>query len=252
MRSLLLAAALLVGPVGAAQAQVSIAVGLPSIEIGVHVPVYPELVLVPGYPVYYDPHASTNYFFYDGAYWVFQNDGWYVSSWYDGPWSFVRPESVPLFVLRVPVRYYRQPPAFFHGWRGDAPPRWGEHWGRGWERRRSGWNRWDRHAAPRAAPLPVYQRQYAGDRYPRDAQRQHAVRTEHDRYQPRDAMTRQHVQPTRATRAPQGPGRASAPPPQERTRASPPAPKDQGRGHEPAAKGRDRDDKHDEHGRERR
>ena len=44
----------------------------PSINIGINVPVYPELVLVPGYPVYYDPRADWNYFFYDGLYWVYQ------------------------------------------------------------------------------------------------------------------------------------------------------------------------------------
>jgi hypothetical protein len=248
MRSVMLAAALLMGPVGAAEAQVSIGVGL---DIGVHVSSYPELVIVPGYPVYYDPQASTNYFFYDGAYWVFQNDGWYVSSWYDGPWSSVGPHNVPLYVLRVPVRYYRQPPTFFQGWRADAPPRWGEHYGRGWEQRRKNWNRWDRHAVPRAAPLPVYQRQYSGDRYPRAAQQQHVLRTEHDRYRPRDAMTRQHLQPIPARHAPQ-PARAphaqrSGPAPQGRANA--PSPQEQGRGPKAAPHGQDRDDNHDERGR---
>ena len=46
-----------------------------------------------------------------------------------GPGNSWTPTAVPLFVLRVPVRYYRQPPAYFHGWRSDAPPRWGDHWG---------------------------------------------------------------------------------------------------------------------------
>ena len=35
---------------------------------------------------------------------------------------------VPLFILRVPVRYYRQPPVYFREWRSNAPPGlWGEH-----------------------------------------------------------------------------------------------------------------------------
>ena len=118
-----------------AAAQVSVGIGLPGVSIGINLPVYPQLVPVPGYPVYYAPQVNSNYFFYDGMYWVYQRDNWYASSWYNGPWELVAPEAVPLFVLRVPVRYYRQPPAYFRGWRSDAPPRWGEHWGNAWEQR---------------------------------------------------------------------------------------------------------------------
>jgi hypothetical protein len=46
---------------------------------------YPRLARVQGYPVYYDPRADFNFYYYDGMYWVLQNDGWYVSSWYNGP-----------------------------------------------------------------------------------------------------------------------------------------------------------------------
>src|SRR6185369_17760696 len=112
-----------------AEAQVSIGIGLPNVSIGINLPVFPELVPVPGYPVYYAPHMDANYFFYDGMYWVYQGDNWYASSWYNGPWGIVEPEVVPLFILRVPVRYYRQPPVYFRAWQSNAPPRWGEHWG---------------------------------------------------------------------------------------------------------------------------
>jgi hypothetical protein len=176
---------------------VSVAVGIPGISIGINVPVYPELVPVPGYPVYYAPGADSNYFFYDGLYWVYARDAWYASAWYDGPWRLVRPERVPLYVLRVPVRYYRQPPPYFRGWRAEEPPRWGQHWGRGWEQRRPGWNRWNRSAVPAPAPLPVYQRQYAGDRYPRAPEQQHAIRSEHYRHDPRESVTRQQFRPPR-------------------------------------------------------
>ena len=195
MRYLLVVSSLLLGSVTSAHAQVSVSVGLPSVNIGVNVPVYPELVQVPGYPVYYAPRASTNYFFYDGAYWVYSGDNWYASSWYNGPWRPVAPDYVPLYVLRVPVRYYRSPPPYFRGWRGDAPPRWGEHWGRDWEHNRHGWDRWDRRSAPRPAPLPAYQRAYAGDRYPVAPEHQHSIRSEHYRYQPREEVTREHFVP---------------------------------------------------------
>jgi hypothetical protein len=171
---------------------VGIGIGLTNISIGINLPLFPELVPVPGYPVYYAPGVEGNYFFYDGMYWVYQNDNWYASSWYNGPWGFVNPSVVPLFVLRVPVSYYRQPPVYFSNWAPDRAPRWGDHWGRSWEQRRSGWDRWNRSAAPQRAPLPAYQRQYAGDRYPR-LEQQKMLRQQY-RYQPRDKVVRQHLQ----------------------------------------------------------
>jgi hypothetical protein len=172
MRYLLVTMALVLSPFTHTAAQVSIQIGLPGVSIGINQPVYPQMVAVPGYPVYYDPRASSNYFFYDGMYWVFQGDSWYASSWYDGPWSAVAPPYVPYFILRVPVSYYRYPPVYFRGWQRDGPPRWGEHWGNDWQRQHSGWDRWDRASAPRPAPLPAYQKQYSGNRYPRPEQQQ--------------------------------------------------------------------------------
>ena len=165
------------------------------VSVGIHYSTYPDLVQIPGYPVYYAPRVDSNYFFYDGLYWVFQGDNWYASSWYDGPWDRVGYYDVPVYVLRVPVRYYRQPPPYFRDWRADAPPRWGDHWGRDWEQRRSGWDRWDRGSAPAPAPLPTYQRNYPGDRYPRAVEQQHTIRSEHYRYQPREAVTQQYFKP---------------------------------------------------------
>jgi hypothetical protein len=171
MRYAIIALAMLCS-VTSATAQVSVGIGLPSLNIGINVPAYPTLVAVPGYPVYYAPQLNSNYFFYDGMYWVYERDNWYSSSWYNGPWGLVGPEAVPAFVLRIPVRYYRQPPMYFRGWRGDAPPHWGEHWGYAWDQRRRGWDTWNHRAVPPRAALPVYQRDYAGGRYPRaDQQR---------------------------------------------------------------------------------
>ena len=110
LRNGLMALGLMVGSITSATAQVSIGIGLPGVSIGINLPVYPELVPVPGYPVYYAPRVGSNYFFYDGMYWVYQSDNWYVSSWYNGPWGLVVPEAVPLYVLRVPVRYYHSTP----------------------------------------------------------------------------------------------------------------------------------------------
>lgn len=186
----------------ASAGQVSVRIGVPNVSIGFHLGYYPDLILVPGYPVYYAPNLDANYFFYDGLYWIFIDGYWYVSSWYDGPWALVEPEIVPVYILLIPVRYYRHPPLFFHGWRPEAPPRWGEHWGRDWERRRSGWDRWDRSTAPAPAPLPAYQRLYSKDRYPQRVEQQHALEQQHYRYQPREPAVRQHYQERAVTRSP--------------------------------------------------
>ena len=186
MRHLLIAMSILTAPL-AAQAQFSLDIGFPGVNIGINMPAYPQLVLVPGSPVYYAPRASSNFFFYDGLYWVYRSDNWYSSSWYNGPWQSIDPDYVPLYVLRVPVRYYRQPPSYFRGWRADAPPRWGQHWGRDWAASRSGWDHWSRQSVPRPAPLPTYQRQYSGERYPRALEQQRAIRAENYRHQSRES-----------------------------------------------------------------
>src|SRR5450755_1284956 len=206
MRRLFVLLCLLVGSIVSAEAQVSI-------SIGINLPSYPTLVAVPGYPVYYAPRTNANYFFYDGMYWVYQGDNWYASSWYNGPWWPIGVEEVPVFILRVPVRYYREPPAYFRGWRADAPPRWGEHWGNEWDQRHRGWDRWDRSAAPRPAPLPLYQQQYSGTRYPR-AEQQSVLQSQNYRYQPREAVVQQHYQARQVPVAP--------PPPVQAQRVEPP------------------------------
>ena len=138
MRTGLIVLWMLLCSITTAAAQVNVDIGLPGVNIGFSVPVYPNLVVVPGYPVYYAPQVNSNYFFYDGMYWVYQGDNWYASSWYNGPWDLVGPEAVPLFVLRIPVRYYRRPPTYFRGWSADAAPRWGDHWGGAWAQSRNG------------------------------------------------------------------------------------------------------------------
>ena len=193
---------ILLSPVASADVQVSIGIGLPHVSIGINVPAYPRLVPIPGYPVYYAPSLRANFFFYDGMYWVYQDDYWYASSWYNGPWWIVGPEVVPVFILRVPVRYYRQPPYYFREWRADAPPRWGDHWGRDWEQRRGDWDRWDRRSVPPPAPPPDYQRQYSGGRYPRQVEQQYDLHQKNYRYQPQESAVREHYREQIERRSP--------------------------------------------------
>jgi hypothetical protein len=178
MRSLrfsLLLLTLLIGVANPAHARVN---------LNINLSLFPDFVAVPGYPVYYAPRVDGNFFFYDGMYWVYQDDDWYVSDWYNGPWDYVEPDDVPVFVLRIPVRYYRRPPIYFREWRADGPPRWEHRWGNDWERHHSGWDRWD-HRSPPPAPLPNYQRHYSGDRYP-DRDEQRNIHDRSYRYQPQN------------------------------------------------------------------
>ena len=180
---------LLLGAEGIASAQVSFQFTLPGASIGVNVPTYPRLVPVPGYPVYYAPELENNFFFYDGLYWLYADDRWYASEWYDGPWQFVEPESVPYFVLRVPLQYYRRPPLYFREWDRRQPPRWGEHWGHDWEQRHHDWDRWNRGSRPPRAPLPDYQRNFSGERYP-SPEHQQPLRDRDYHHQPREDQDR--------------------------------------------------------------
>lgn len=254
MRYLLILLLMLFGSMTTALAQLSVGIGLPGVSIGINLPMYPELVRVPGYPVYYAPRLNSNFFFYDGMYWVFQGENWYASSWYNGPWGLVGPEYVPVYILRIPVRYYRAPPSDFRGWRPDAPPRWGERWGHEWEQKRPGWDKWSRNAAPAPAPLPIYQRKYPEARYPKGEQ-QRNLQDRNYRYQPRDAVVRQHYQEQAAPKAlepAQRVPRAATQAPQEQRQQPQPMPKPQALPKQGRDKDRDNErEKSDDRGQDR-
>lgn len=175
------------------QVSASVGIGAPNVNLAIHFGSYPQFQPVPGYPVYYAPQVDANYFFYDGMYWVYQNDSWYASSWYNGPWAMVSPMVVPVYLLQVPVRYYRAPPVYFRGWRQDAPPRWGEHWGQSWAHQRVGWDRVNRGSVPASAPLPSYQQKYWGKAYP-SYEQQRAIGHQNYSYQPHEPVVQQHYQ----------------------------------------------------------
>jgi hypothetical protein len=80
MRYTLIVLLVLLCSVSSAVAQVSVGIGLLSVSIGINIPSFPALAVVPGYPVYYAPRLDANLFFYDGVYWVYQQDNWYAST----------------------------------------------------------------------------------------------------------------------------------------------------------------------------
>ncbi|HTY77731.1 MAG TPA: hypothetical protein VMI34_07940 [Candidatus Bathyarchaeia archaeon] len=120
------AIAVVAGSTGPAHAQISV-------DIGIHLGSPPPLVAVPDTPVQYAPSVNGNFFFYEGAYYVYQRGAWYSARRHDGPWHVVAPEYVPRPLLAVPVHYYRVPPAEWKRWRAEAPPHWQPAYGRRWE-----------------------------------------------------------------------------------------------------------------------
>jgi hypothetical protein len=115
-----------------AQAQVHV-------DIGINLPGPPQWAGIPGLPVYYAPAAPANVFRYGGQYYAFANGGWYAGPGYNGPWIVVAPPYVPAPLLRVPVRYYHEPPGHWREWRHEEPPRWEHEYGHDWDRQRAGW-----------------------------------------------------------------------------------------------------------------
>jgi len=114
------------------------------IDIGIHLPAPPQLVVVPEVrAVQYVPATSGNLFFYGGQYWAFVNSSWHVSAGYNGPWIIVAPRFVPRPILLVPVQYYHVPPGHWKQWHKNHPPRWGDEWGREWSEKRD-WKGRDR------------------------------------------------------------------------------------------------------------
>ena len=116
------------------------------VDIGIHFPSPPQLVVVPEVrAVQYVPTPSANLFFYGSQYWAFANGGWYTSRGYNGPWVVVAPTVVPRSVLLVPVNYYRAPPGHWKQWQKQRPPHWGNEWGREWAEKRQWKERDDDH-----------------------------------------------------------------------------------------------------------
>lgn len=186
-----------------------------SLALGIHLANYPELVVIPGMPVLYDPRLMANYFFYEGSFWVFAEDDWYRSDWYNGPWILVDRDEIPVFLLRIPVRYYNRAPLYFRPWANEMPPRWSLRWGKEWERRHRNWDRWERRSAPPPAPPPVFQREFPRERYPDSPELQRRLRDKHYHYRPREPVTPPPLQPQPVRPpTPQAPNAQPAPAPQ--------------------------------------
>ncbi|HZY03886.1 MAG TPA: hypothetical protein VFF02_10320 [Anaeromyxobacteraceae bacterium] len=117
IRTLALALALGLATPAAADAHVSIQLGLPA--------VLPPLVVVqPGVQVVQD--YDREIFFVGGYYWVRQDGSWYRTHNPYARWYYVRPAYVPVGLVRMPPGHYRH----WHGpgWRADNRHGRGDGW----------------------------------------------------------------------------------------------------------------------------
>jgi hypothetical protein len=113
------AAALLVSGVPATASDVKINIGLGVPPIVLTAP--PQLVVVPGTPVFYAPDVSANLFLYKGRYYTVANGVWSRAPAYNGPWAVIQIGQVPAPVVAVPVEYYKIPPGQL---KKKGPPPW--------------------------------------------------------------------------------------------------------------------------------
>jgi hypothetical protein len=118
-RVLMLAAALLVSGTSAMASDVKINIGLGVPPIVLTAP--PQLVVVPGTPVYYAPNIQANLFFYKGRYYTVANGVWAMAPAYTGPWAVIQIGQVPAPVVAVPIEYYKIPPGQL---KKHGPPPW--------------------------------------------------------------------------------------------------------------------------------
>ncbi len=72
--------------------------------------VQPQVVAVPGSPVYTAPQVDFNVFLFGGKYWSHHNDVWFVAPRPGARWTRVAVAAVPHEVRAVPVTYYKVKP----------------------------------------------------------------------------------------------------------------------------------------------
>ena len=105
------------GTATASDVKINIGLGVPPIVLTAP----PQLVVVPGTPVYYAPDVSANLFFYKGRYYTVANGVWAMAPAYTGPWAVIQIGQVPAPVVAVPIEYYKIPPGQL---KKHGPPPW--------------------------------------------------------------------------------------------------------------------------------
>jgi hypothetical protein len=65
----------------------------------------PEMVVVPGSLVYFAPGVNVELFFFRGYWWSRNENRWFRSREYKGPWKGMEGRRVPVEIVRLPPRY---------------------------------------------------------------------------------------------------------------------------------------------------
>jgi hypothetical protein len=84
-----------------AEVNVNINIGPPPIVVAEP----PEVVMIPGSPVFFVPIPDIDVFFYNGYWWSPRGSHWYRARAYKGPWRVVNQRYIPAPVFRVPKNY---------------------------------------------------------------------------------------------------------------------------------------------------
>jgi hypothetical protein len=111
---------------------IGIGIGVPP-PPAVLIPAPPAVYLIPGSYAYFAPDVGFQLFFHSGYWYRPYNGYWYRASYYNGPWHYLPPASVPVVFARLPHNYYRIPPGQRLIPYGHLKKHWYE-WDRGHDR----------------------------------------------------------------------------------------------------------------------
>jgi len=134
-------AALLVPAMFPARSEAAVSVGLsfhvgdPYRGLSLHFSSAPQLALIPASQVYYARNYDRDLYRYGRSWYYVEDDCWYQSSSYNGPFVQIAVSSVPRPIYNVPARYRRA--------RGGPPshaPAYGYRRNQGQSRDDNGWN----------------------------------------------------------------------------------------------------------------
>lgn len=88
---------------GPSQAEVNVNINIGGPPVIVAEP--SDMVLIPGFGVYFVPGGDVDLFFHAGFWWSPRGKRWYRARAWNGPWVVVKRRAVPGPVIRVPRDY---------------------------------------------------------------------------------------------------------------------------------------------------
>jgi hypothetical protein len=124
------------GPSSRSIAEVNVNVGIGVTLPAVVIPSPPDVILVPGTYAYFVPDIDTDIFFYHGYWYRPYKKYWYRSSHYNGPWTYIVNDRVPLVLSEIPPDFRHIPPGQTRIPYGQLKKNWKQ-----WEKEKH----WDKH-----------------------------------------------------------------------------------------------------------